>query len=1423
MTLQKTIRRSRRSQKTSARPWTGFSASPAAVMWRWTLALMLCGSALLLPPHPALADAPSTSAAGAALRVLSADASGVELILDVSAYRTEQVMGPDAAPYVRLTVDGFDTAGPAGQPALPVHSVLLAVPPDVALDLQTEVLAEQTEQLANPVYPAPALVADQPVGAPPDGEAPPDGAGEAFTLDPSAYAAAGLLPAEPAALEDAGYVRDLRVARLTVSPLQYRAATRELRHIRQMRLHVRFGAAGASDNSAAPISNQTTSQEGARVGLPAGDRPRTADTGQFGDLLRQMVVNPDWVDAWRADPPAALAHASPARGTAEGPRYRITLRETGLYRLTYADLLAAGLPLDTLDPRRLSIYRGDRELAIDVEGEADGRFDPGDQIRFFAEAVKSFYTDIDNLWLIVGARPGLRVAQRAVAPLGGAPAPSFAATRHVEADLIYRSSMPMASDVDHWYWGQMYVLHQTRVATMTVPFTVSAPLSAGAARLDFELWGGSTDPRVTPDHHVRVYVNGAPVGDVTWAGAVRATPRVTFDQGLLRDGENTLTLYTPGDTGARDAVGRLWESNWLNWFDVTYDRAYRADGDALDFSAPAGSREYALSGWPGPDTLVYDVTDAAAPIRLTDATVEASADGFTLRMADAMTRDSRYYAAGAASLRAPLALAFVPPADLRAPSEGADYLLITHPDFLGGVQPLAQFRRDQGLRVRVVNVQEIYDEFSGGLLDPHAIRDFIGYAYFNWPGPPPAYVLLVGDGTYDFLDHGGSGARTFIPPFLANVDPILGETAADNRFVTVVGDDAMPDLHLGRLPVNNQTELAAMVNKIIAYEEAPAPGAWRTQAVFVADNNDAAGHFDALSDAAAAYMPPEFSVRKIYLGSADYPINQAVLAQQATLDAFNRGPLLFNFVGHSAISNWAAEILFGVNSLPAVSNTTYPIVLAMTCLEGTYQDPRFAGVAESVVRLSGRGAVASWSPTGLGVATGHDYLHRGFYDALFNWDVNRLGPATTAGKLYLFTKAQGGDGSPRFRDLLDTYVLLGDPATRASVPDANLKIDALGPAEPLRQGDPVTYAVTYRNESQARVKGVTIEASLPAAMTDVTWQAGDGALRLRAGSRLVWDLAELAPDAAGGITITGSLRGDVPVDTRSVSAEMAISSRWHESDYADNRTGPLVAALAPGDLVLKQITEPAAPVAPGEWVTFTLGYVNLGPSPSGGARLALPLPVALDDLRVTQSGPAAVLQPGAPYAWVLGTLQPGEKGRTVVSGRVPHAITWDQVHWSVSARIIPAWPDDDLANNAGDTGAINILVGDSFEPDNTRAEAQRVDVPLPGQPHTLDPLEDHDWIVFHAQAGMTYSIRTALVGSTGDTVLFLWDALGGLLAKNDDAFPGSGSSQIVWTAPETGDFYVMVASAGPAVGFGYRLYILALPVRTYLPLVTAQK
>ncbi len=1321
--------------------------------------------------------------------LVSADATGIVLDVALDPYALEVSNAPDGQAYVQVNLAGFERSGSPGRPVLPSRSFLFAAPPGARLQITTTVLAEQNHTLPAPVYPAPTWVYDDVF----DG-----GVREVFTRDAAAYANPAAAPAELVALEDAGVMRGVRLLRLTLQPIQYRAASQTLRFVSGMRVEVQF------------------------VDAPAPQTPSVPpDMSGFVDLLRQTVINPDYVTAWRAAVPALSAAAPSSVGLPlDRTRYRIRLQESGIYQLTYTDLANAGVPLTSLVPVRLSVYQGDQELAIEVVGEADGRFDPDDVVRFYAERVQSLYTEVNTLWLVVGDGPGRRMMTRSAPPAEGAVPAAFSATQHFEVNRVYRSAMPMASDVDHWYWGQMFAVGAARSLTLTLSFTLTNPLPAGSAVLTTELWGASSDARVALDHHVRVYINGAAIGDIRWDGAVRMLAQLPFDQALLQPGNNTLTLYTPADTGARDSFNRLWEVNWLNFFRLTYERSFALTDEQLAFTSAPGPARFAVTGWAAPKSLAYDVTDPAAPVRLEGGVMIGAPGSYALHMSDSVAPGGRYFVLSPAALKAPLDLAADPASGLRSTIEGADYLIIAHADFVAGVQPLAAHRRSQGLRVRVIDVQDIYDEFSGGLFTPHAIRAFIAYAYFNWPAPAPSYVVLVGDGTYDFMDREGYGAKTYIPPFLAAVDPLMGETAADNRYVAVDGNDILPDLHLGRFPVNNQAELTAMVSKIVSYESMPESGPWRTKGVFVADNPDAAGQFGALSDTTAAYLPPEFEIKRIYLGSADYPVSDAVKAQQATLDAFNAGALLFNFVGHSSVTNWAAELLFGINVLPQVNNGgRLPIVLPMTCLEGTYHNPRYAGLSESVVRLAGRGAIASWAPTGQGVASGHDFMHRGFYDALFSWDVRVLGDAATAGLLYLYTNARFPDGTPRFRDLVDTYVLLGDPATQIGVAPANLSLTASGAPGPLRAGDPVTYTVNYNNTGSVRVKGVEIAISLSGALTGMAWHSPESGLTKRPGAPLVWDLPELAPGASGQLTVTGQVAAQQPITSPALVAEMRIGSRWTETDLADNYSGRLVTDLVPADLLLNQIVEPAAPVTMGDLVTFTLSYANLGQAAAPGVSLTLPLPVPLDDLRVLRAGPAATLRPGSHYVWDIATIQPGEKGRLTVIGRIPHTLTWAQIHWSVAARIEVAWPDADLNNNVGASGNIIVDVGDAFEPDDTPAQATRFAPSTVVQPHAYDTVGDQDWVVFRAQAGMRYLIRTLNLGADGDTVIFLRDETGVLLAKNDDATPDTRASLILWHAPVEQDYYIMMTSNNPTAGFSYQLQVSEMPYSIALPLI----
>ena len=338
----------------------------------------------------------------------------------------------------------------------------------------------------------------------------------------------------------------------------------------------------------------------------------------------------------------------------------------------------------------------------------------------------------------------------------------------------------------------------------------------------------------------------------------------------------------------------------------------------------------------------------------------------------------------------------------------------------------------------MVDVQDVYDEFGGGLMSAEAIRDFIAYAYGNWAKPAPSRVLLVGDGNYDFRGY-KSTAPTFVPPFLEMVDPDAGETATDNRFVAVTPGDILPDLDIGRLPANTPAEATVMVNKVLAYEsQASAP--WQKQVLFVADDLEGGGgnfyqYSDGIADGTAAYkgsevkiLPAGYTPSKVYLGQTCDLANPStsVECRDQIVSKINSGALLVSYVGHGVKTYWAAEHLYDAAAVASLANTgRLPIMLPMTCNEGYFIDPTEASLSESSIRMPSTGSVATWAPTGFGLAPGHDYLERGLFLSVF-YDKASLGAGATAAKLYMVANVPPGS----YADLIDTFLLLGDPALR---------------------------------------------------------------------------------------------------------------------------------------------------------------------------------------------------------------------------------------------------------------------------------------------------------------------------------------------------------------------------------------------------------
>lgn len=748
-----------------------------------------------------------------------------------------------------------------------------------------------------------------------------------------------------------------------------------------------------------------------------GSGPQAATSGR----VRVPGARP-LSDAAAPAPAAVPADAAPQPDpAAKAAGWRIRVTRAGVQRLPAAALAAAGLNLGAVDRARLQLRRNGAEVALEVRG--------ANELRFFAPTPGDRWNGADTYILTLASSNGVRMATRTAAA-GSGTVLDTAVERGVWSDPKLYDSLAAGLDGDHWFAADMKTGPGLPAATLTVPLTPTLPLAAGQLVLTVN---GSA--YTAGANQLQASGGGASAAQ-TWSGA--GTWTESFTLGANPPAVQLALLPGAAPSGVEPDT-------------VAYQRPVTLSfaGKGAFFDVDGGSASYRLSGTPAGRTL-YEVSNTAAPVIVTIP------DGATTTFQDG-TAARRYVLAGPGTLHEP-AVAARPAVDL-ARKLNADTVYIAPASLHGALAPLVARRQAQGYKVAVVDVQAIYDTWSYGQVAPAAIRGFLQYARSTWDAKPQA-VTLVGDGTSDPRNYTRRLNLTLVPPYLADVDPWIGETACETCYAQLDGDDplsdAMPDVWLGRLPVKSAAELTAVVTKLVGYETASGWAEWRSRAAFLADNArekdgraDTGGDFAAFSEGGIALLPPNMTVTRVYFdpfgGYNISPLGRVAvpeLARAQALAALNAGPSLVVYSGHSNQFQMAVtdpsvtpSYLLGLFDADGLTNGgRLPIMLQMTCLTGAFQTPANSGTSidERFLLAPNGGAAAVWGATGLGVSNGHDALQRGFLQALARAPAQRgqLGGLVQAGYLELF--ANGGC----CEDALRTFSLLGDPRTPARVEGA---------------------------------------------------------------------------------------------------------------------------------------------------------------------------------------------------------------------------------------------------------------------------------------------------------------------------------------------------------------------------------------------------
>jgi hypothetical protein len=725
--------------------------------------------------------------------------------------------------YVRPWAMGLVPFGEEGAPDLPVFSVLLAVPPGAEVELVSISRTGGGSMEGVRIAPVPRIEA---VGE--DGGRFPV---YVYAEDGELYRSTSYLPQNGAWLEDRGTLRHQNVVRVVISPFRYAPLESRLSFADEVTVKVAF--------------------VGGEV-LRGGTIPEDSWEGVY----RGALLNYEQGKKWRRRPQAQMLE----RTAVENERLKVLVDKTGIHRIGYDSMASLRFPAD-VSVDEVMVYRDDFEegspdpvrvveSAIEIDdNDQNGILSPGDTISFFGldfydqfgrRGNEDYFFDKNVYWVSyadgehsrIQPRNGWRDSASPVTPS------HFTDLVHEEEDFEFVNYPPNA-DTDLYTWKRY---------AGTFDFTLPGVDSMMPASLVANFVSFYSDPtgKVTRGL-VGVYVGSCTTAQTKVATLNIALPSedrrtIPVSPGLLCSYGNTFrfeselpSTYTPG--------------HQLDWFEVVYARKYQAHQDMLVFDdgGVTGEVEYRITGFSKSDISVYDVTDSIAPVRIEiDPGQVTEEDGaFTLTFRDSISETKKYFAlcSSCAWRPDPEDLSLAAPPVLRDVT--GDYLIVSHPDFVGGLDPLVARRQANGFSVVVATTEEVYDDFGNGAKSDVAIQRFAEYAFFNGDAQ---FLLLVGDANTDrrgvLLDPPGSGIASdmdYVPShniILKDGSVVNKEIRPSENWFGKMGGpgDPYPDMYVGRFPVDDTGELDAMITKVETFEDYSGTDQWKKRLLFIADD-----------------------------------------------------------------------------------------------------------------------------------------------------------------------------------------------------------------------------------------------------------------------------------------------------------------------------------------------------------------------------------------------------------------------------------------------------------------------------------------------------------------------------------------------------------------------------------------------------------
>ncbi|MBF8150305.1 type IX secretion system sortase PorU [Winogradskyella sp. F6397] len=785
-----------------------------------------------------------------------------------------------------------------------------------------------------------------------------------------------------------------------------------------------------------------------------------------------------------------------------GQWFRFYIEDSGVFKLSKSFINNLGVNTNSIDPRTIKIYgNGGRMLplensenypfdvvenAIKFVGEEDGSFDNSDYILFYGEGPKTYseesntnlnlYTDKTYYYLNISSGNGKRIQNM----------PTINAAADIEIDTFqdyqfYEVDEYNLAKLGRRWFGDDFDIENQRSYEFEFPNLVTT------VPVDFNIAVGSVSEVPT---NMNITINGNQVTNMGLGainpGSVLATAS-TYNQQQNITSDLITVEFDYNNSGNPSA------NAFLDYINIEATRNLRYEGEQLVFKnkeviTTPGIAQYNVNNTTNVKEI-WDITD-----RFNVSTIVNSGNESTLSFKAQSGEERMYLAFSNANV-------FVPKTDSRTTVanqnlkgtiftnaqgqfEDIDYIILSPSQFLTQAERLAQINRDQyNLKVKVVDIQTIYNEFSTGSQDIAALRNFIKYVYDNASSPSNRlkYLCLFGDGSYDYKNRIRNNTN-LVPSWYTNNSFSLTSSFVSDDFYAMLddneggmaGSDRM-DIAVGRILADDLQRAKELVDKVNTYYQPESYGSWRNNILLISDDVDEAweNRLQVTTDNLGTTLNEEKSflnVVKIHSDAFEQESsaagNRYPKVNDAIKDAIEVGALVVNYFGHGGEDGIAKERIFDKIDSQDINNICkYNLFITVTCEYTKFDDPNRKTAGEYTFWNTNGGAIALVTTTRQIIVSVGESLNKVLDDYLFAFEGYENVSVAEALRLTKSDNSIAGSSQKRL------VFYIGDPAMKLTFAEPDIRLTKINDVE-VAQSTDVLEALSY-----TKLAGEVIDAN----------------------------------------------------------------------------------------------------------------------------------------------------------------------------------------------------------------------------------------------------------------------------------------------------------------------------------------------------------